>query len=152
MNKINYGILLTLLTLLSSFQLLVDEPFKQLFLTVEELPEGYKSTNEINCKSIQASILYEKPETYAMLIGKVKSKSFQSFKSKKDSGSILYLEFEEAFDKTGFLEGLLWGGNKPTSEHPEEYQVKDNILIIWSLSKKSEIKNISKKKVLNVWK
>ncbi len=149
MNKIHFCILTILL---SSFQLLLDEPFEQFQLTSEELPEGYNSTNELNCKSIQANILFDKPDMYAMLIGKVKYKSFQSFKSKKDSGSILYFEFEEPFEQTGFLEGLLWGGSKPTSEHPEEYEVKDNILIIWSLRKKSQIKTLSKSKIQKAWK
>lgn len=152
MRKISFYAIVFSLTLLSSFRSPTNEPFGQLFLTSEELPEGYKITDDINCKSIQASIIFEKPETYAMLIGNVKSKSFQSFKSKKDSGSILYFEFEEPFDKTGFLEGLLWGGGKPTSAHPEEYLVKDNLLIIWSLSKKSAIKRLSKSKIEKSWK
>lgn len=152
MNKSHFCVLITLFAVLTSFQALQDDPFAKLLLTDEELPAGYKATNRTECKSIQAGILYENPETYAMLIGKVKNKSFQSFKSKKDSGSILYFEFEKPFEQTGFLEGLLWGGSKPTLEHPEEYQVKDNILIIWSFDKKSEIKSLSRNKVQNAWK
>ena len=101
-------------------------------------------------KSIQAGTFYEQTDMYESLIGKIKNKTFQSYESKDDKGAIYYYEFEENFDRQDFLEGLLWGGKKPTKAHPEEIFVKDNILVIWSFADKSELKKISKDKVTSL--
>ena len=116
-------------------------------LGAKEIPEGYTATEVNNCISIQACTLYDNPELYGMLIGKLKTKQIQNFDSKKDKGSIMYFEFEDGFKGEGFLDGLLWGGNKPTKEHPEEYYAKGNFLIIWSFKKGSIITKISRDKV-----
>ena len=89
---------------------------------------------------------------YGMLIGKLKSKTIQNFDNKKDKGCIMYFEFEDGFKGDGFLGGLLWGGDKPTKEHPEQYYAKGNFLIIWSFKKGSPIIKISKDKILTVLK
>jgi hypothetical protein len=112
-----------------------------------EIPEGYTLTKKNNCISIQACIFYDNPGIYGDLIGKLKSKQIQNFDSKKDKGSIMYFEFEDGFKGEGFLGGLLWGGDKPTKEHPEEYYAKGNFLIIWSFIKGSLMATTSKNKV-----
>jgi hypothetical protein len=120
-------------------------------LSNTEIPVSYKTTGELLCKSIQAKILYDKPELYSSMMGDVKRKDFQSFKSDSDEGSILYIEYEKNIEGwDGFLSGLLWGGNKPTKEHPEEYVIRNNILVIWSFQKKSIIKALSKAKVSSI--
>ena len=124
----------------------------KLKLTDSEVPEKYKSTDKMLYKSIQAGTFYEQTDLYESFIGKIKNKEFQSYESKDDKGAIYYYEFEKDFTQEGFLEGLLWGGKKPTKAHPEEYFVKDNILIIWSFADKSEIKKISKDKVVELLK
>ena len=124
----------------------------KLKLTDSEVPEKYKSTDKMLYKSIQAGTFYEQTDLYESFIGKIKNKEFQSYESKDDKGAIYYYEFENDFIQEGFLEGLLWGGKKPTKAHPEEYFVKDNILIIWSFVDKSEIKKISKDKVVELLK
>ena len=113
----------------------------------KEIPEGYSLTKENNCISIQACTFYDNPEMYETLIGKLKSKQIQNFDSKKDKGSIMYFEFENGFKGEGFLGGLLWGGDKPTKEHPEEYFAKGNFLIIWSFKKGSVVTKASKDKI-----
>jgi hypothetical protein len=113
-----------------------------------EVPEWYKPTDEMHFKSIQAGTFYEQTDIYESLIGKIKSKDFQSYASKEDKGTIFYFEFEKNFDQQGFLEGLIWGGKKPTKSHPEEYIFKDKILVIWSFVEKSELKEISKEKIV----
>jgi hypothetical protein len=118
-----------------------------LLLTDIEIPESYSFTNDNNCISIQACTFYDNPGMYEMLIGKLKTKKVQNFYSKKDKGSIMYFEFEEAFKGEGFLGGLLWGGTKPTKEHPEEYYTKGNFLVIWSFKKGSVVTKVSKDKV-----
>jgi hypothetical protein len=126
----------------------VSEVFRALKLTKMDLPQGYNLSTEMNCKSMQAALFYDSYESlYTDLIGKLKSKEFQSVSNEQDNGSILYFEFEKEFTQTGFLEGLLWGGEKPVREHPEEYYANGNILIIWSTSNISLIKERSKKKI-----
>ena len=119
-------------------------------LSDQEIPEGYSLTKENNCISIQACTFYENPEMYEALIGKLKSKQIQNFDSKKDKGSIMYFEFEDGFKGEGFLGPLLWGGDKPTKEHPEEYYAKGNFLIIWSFKKGSVITKTSKDKIESI--
>jgi hypothetical protein len=130
--------------------LLVDlsaQSIDSLKLTKNDLPKEYSFTNTSNCISIQACIFYDKPEIYESIIGKIKRKDVQNFESKKDNGSIMYFEFEKDFEQTGFLEGLLWGGDKPTKEHPEKYKVYKNILIIWSFNNGSPLEKISENKI-----
>jgi hypothetical protein len=136
-----------LLLLFITSSTLFAQNFDKLMLTENEIPNEYKLTKESKCISIQACTFYENPGMYSVLIGNVKSKEIQNFENKKDSGSIMYFEFEKDFEMQGFLEGLLWGGKKSTKEHPEEFFVWKNILIIWSFSQNSELKKISKEKI-----
>jgi hypothetical protein len=123
------------------------QTFEKIKLTENEIPTEYKPTNESQCISIQACTFYESPDMYEAIIGKLKSKDIQNFENKKDSGSIMYFEFEKKFEMESFLKGLLWGGNKATREHPEQIFVKDKILIIYSFPLKSSLVEVSKKKV-----
>lgn len=140
------------LALLALTTLTIDSIFGQgldiLKLTTTEVPEAYKPTEEMLYKSVQAASFYNQTDLYKSFLGKIKNKEFQSYNSKNDKGVIFYYEFEKDFEQTGFLEGLLWGGRKPTKAHPEEYFVKDNILVIWSFAAKSELKKISKDKIM----
>lgn len=144
-----------------SFKKFLDnEKFKKLFnhqpptLTIDnfkitnaELPADYSFTENSNCISIQTCMLYDNPEIYQRMIGKVKHKDIQNIENIKDKGSIIYFEFEDEFKQQGFLEGLLWGGAKPTKEHPETYVSKSKYLIIWSLKNNSQIKSLSENKI-----
>lgn len=141
-------LIFTTLTFYSTFGQRLDK----LKLTDTEVPEKYKSTDKMLYKSIQAGTFYEQTDLYESFIGKIKNKEFQSFESKDDKGAIYYYEFEGTFTQKGFLEGLLWGGKKPSKAHPEEYFVKDNILVIWSFADKSELKKISKDKITTLLK
>lgn len=139
-----------LMILVSHFAL--GQGIENLKLTTSEVPEKYKQTDKMLYKSIQAGTFYGTADLYESIIGKLKNKTFQSYESKDDKGAIYYYEFTENFKQQGFLEGLIWGGKKPTKAHPEEYFVKDNILIIWSLSDNSELKKISKGKIMTLLK
>lgn len=116
-------------------------------ITDNELPKGYSFSKNINCKSIQAATFYDSPGIYESIIGKVKRKDIQNFESKNDNGSIMYFEFDGDFKGDGFLDGLLWGGDKPTKEHPEKYIAKKNILVIWSFNNGSQVEKISEDKI-----
>jgi hypothetical protein len=139
----------TLLLVISilGFSAASAQVFEKYKLLPAEIPAKYKASEEMLYKSIQPEIFYDNPDLYQGILGKVKSKDFQSFDGKGDQGTVLFFEYEDKVKGEGFLEGLLWGGSKPTKEHPEEYLIKDNILIIWSFEKKSEIKNISRQKI-----
>ncbi|QBN17493.1 hypothetical protein [Flavobacterium nackdongense] len=123
------------------------QTWEKIKLAENEIPAEYKLTNESQCISIQACTFYKRPDMYESFIGKLKSKDIQNFENKKDSGSIMYFEFEEKFEMESFLKGLLWGGNKATREHPEQIYVKDKILIIYSFPLKSSLVEVSKKKL-----
>ena len=140
--------LLTLLTFAFFLSIKSDgQSIDSLLLSDKEIPAGYTSTNENNCISIQACTFYKDPGMYGVLIGKLKTKKIQNLDNKKDKGSIMYFEFEDGFKREEFLGGLLWGGDKPTKEHPEEFYSKGNFLVIWSFRKGSLIKTVSKEKV-----
>lgn len=123
------------------------QTFEKIKLTENEISSEYKLTNEPQCISIQACTFYDSPDLYEAIIGNLKSKDIQNFENKKDSGSVMYFEFEKKFEMESFLKGLLWGGNKATKEHPEQFLVKDNLLIIYSFPLKSNLVEVSKKKV-----
>jgi len=140
-------ILTILILTILAFYTASGQGLNKLKLTDTDVPKKYTATDKMLYKSIQAGTFYEQTELYESLIGKLKNKEFQSYESRDDEGVIYYYEFEDDFTQEGFLEGLLWGGKKPSKAHPEEYFVKDNILVIWSFSAKSELKKISKDKI-----
>lgn len=127
---------------------LFSQTIADLKLKSKEIPKTYILSDGNNCVSIQACTFYNDIETYSNIVGKVKSKAIQSFKSKTDSGSVMYFEFEHTFKGDRFLQGLLWGKNgQPSDEHPEEYLAKGKFLIIWSFHPDSIIKEKSEAKV-----
>lgn len=134
------------------FLLLTSSLFSQtiadLKLKTKEIPKSYTLSDGHNCVSIQACTFYNDVATYNNIVGTVKSKQIQSFKSKTDSGTIMYFEFENRFKGDSFLQGLLWGRDKePTDAHPEEYLAKGKFLIIWSFHPDSAIKEKSEAKI-----
>ena len=127
---------------------LFSQTIADLKLKSKEIPKTYILSDGNNCVSIQACTFYNDIETYSNIVGKVKSKAIQSFKSKTDSGSVMYFEFEHTFKGDRFLQGLLWGKNgQPSDEHPEEYLAKGKFLIIWSFHPDSVIKEKSEAKI-----
>ncbi|MBZ4042632.1 MULTISPECIES: hypothetical protein [Flavobacterium] len=127
---------------------LFSQTIAELKLKPKEIPKGYTLSDGNNCVSVQACTFYNDIETYSNIVGKVKSKAMQSFKSRPDSGSIMYFEFEHVFKGERFLQGLLWGkGGQPTDEHPEEYIVKGKFLIVWSFHPDSPVREKSEAKI-----
>ena len=125
-----------------------SQKIEKIKLTELEIPKEYKLTENSQCKSIQANLLFKNPEMYEMIYGKIKSKEIQNFESSQDSGSILYLKFENDFENENFIKGLIWGkSKKPTNGNPEEIFIKKNTVIIWSFEKESLLKELSKKKI-----
>lgn len=134
------------------FLLLTTNLFSQtiadLKLKAKEIPKSYALNDGNICITPQACTFYNDIETYANIVGTVKSKAIQSFKSNGDRGSIMYFEFEHTFKGERFLQGLLWGKNgQPSDEHPEEYLAKGKFLIIWSFHPDSPVKEKSETKI-----
>lgn len=127
---------------------LFSQTIADLKLKPKEIPKAYTFSDGNICVTPQACSFYNDIETYSTIVGTVKSKAIQSFRSKGDRGSIMYFEFEHVFKGERFLQGLLWGKEgQPTDEHPEEYLVKGKFLIIWSLKSESPLKEKSETKV-----
>ncbi len=127
---------------------LFSQTIADLKLKPKEIPKSYVLSDGHVCVSGQACNFYNDVATYNNIVGTVKSKEIQSFKSKTDSGSIMYFEFENRFKGDAFLQGLLWGRDKePTDAHPEEYLAKGKFLIIWSFHPDSSIKEKSEAKI-----
>ena len=136
------AVLLLLTTTLFS-QTIADLKLKQ-----KEIPKGYTLNDGNICITPQACTFYNDIETYSNIVGTLKSKSIQSFKSKTDRGSIMYFEFEHTFKGDRFLQGLLWGKEgQPTDERPEEYLAKGKFLVIWSFRPDSTLKEKSETKI-----
>ncbi|MBZ4034347.1 hypothetical protein K6T82_06200 [Flavobacterium sp. 17A] len=135
--------LLLLFTINSFSQTIAD-----LKLKPKEVPKNYIPSDGNICITPQACSFYNDIETYSNIVGTVKSKAIQSFKSKTDRGSIMYFEFDHVFKGDRFLQGLLWGkAGEPTVEHPEEYLAKGKFLVIWSLKAESPLKEKSEAKI-----
>ncbi|WP_394773410.1 hypothetical protein [Flavobacterium sp.] len=141
--KITISLLFLLLTTNMFSQTIAD-----LKLKPKEIPKTYTLNDGNICVTVQACNFYTDIETYSTIVGTVKNKAIQSFKSKTDRGSIMYFEFEHTFKGDRFLQGLLWGKDgQPTDEHPEEYLAKGKFLVIWSLRPESTIKEKSETKI-----
>ena len=142
--KITLSTLFLLLTINSFSQTIAD-----LKLKPKEIPKGGYMVSDGNiCITPQVCTFYNDIETYSNIVGTVKSKAIQSFKSKADRGSIMYFEFDHVFKGDRFLQGLLWGKDgQPTDEHPEEYVVKGKFLIIWSFKPDSPVREKSEAKI-----
>lgn len=124
-----------------------SQTIADLKLKAKEIPKSYTLSDGNICITPQACTFYDDIETYSNIVGTVKSKTIQSFKSKNDSGSIMYFEFEHTFKGEAFLQGLLWGkAGEPTYERPEEYVANGKFLIIWSFRPDSAIKEKSENK------
>ncbi|MEN2402339.1 hypothetical protein GKZ90_0021295 [Flavobacterium sp. MC2016-06] len=143
---ISLSALLLLLTT-NIFSQTIDD----LKLKTKEIPKSYTLNNGNICISPQACTFYNDIQTYSNIVGTLKSKQIQNFKSKGDSGSIMYFEFEQRFKGERFLQGMLWGKDgQPSDEHPEEYVTKGKFLIIWSFHPDSPIKEKSETKIETV--
>jgi len=127
---------------------LFSQTLADLKLKPKEIPKGYTLNDGNICITPQACTFYNDIETYASIVGTLKSKSIQNFKSKTDRGSVMYFEFEHTFKGDRFLQGLLWGKDgQPTDEHPEEYLAKGKFLIIWNFHPNSALKEKSETKI-----
>ncbi len=123
-----------------------------ILLKTSDLPDGYKLTDKDLAITPQASSLYNDLSMYTMMFKlTVIDKNSQSIKSSKDKGTIFIYVFKEPADKfSGFVEGYIWGTDKPNDEHPDEIITKDNLMIVLSFKKDSKIKELYKAKIKEI--
>lgn len=139
------------LFLFSAADSLVAQQLDSLKLSPTEIPEGYQETSKREYKTPHAVSFYQQVELYESFVGKLKKKDMQSFNKKGDKGTIFYFEFESDFEGAAFLDGLLWGQEgKATARKPEEYFAIGRFLVIWSFDLKSELKEVSRRKITTV--
>lgn len=113
-------------------------------LTEKDVPVGYQFITRLKCQSSNVTALYKNIASFENELGKVVHTNFQTLKANKETGTILYFQFENAKDSKAFLDNYLWGNEgKPTIAHPEEYAAYGKFLVIWSTGLNSEIKKAS---------
>ena len=84
--------------------------------------------------SIQTNMLYEKPELYEQIMGKV-MKGHVNIKCASGLHSILYFKFNDlaaADTSYGFIKGLIWGEDGRSRRHPERIAKYANIITIFA--------------------
>jgi hypothetical protein len=92
------------------------QKIQKMKLTDAEVPAGYKASPKMLCKSVQAASFYEQTDIYENMLGTVKNKEYQSFESKGDKGTILYLEYEEDFAGEAFFSRTALGRRQQTDQ------------------------------------
>ena len=105
-----------------------------------DLPKGLELVDGARCVSVQATLLYETPAQHGIL-PEPKATLCQSFaQDGKTAGCLFAFEYatdvEEQTRK--FVTGLLWGGDGPSAEHPEQMVIRGPFLIVVSFPKGSK--------------
>lgn len=116
--------------------------FDKLRLTSHDIENMATFSNELHLYSMQTSLLYKNPEISGVILPKCIAKEYQSVSDGVNKGSILYFKFDSNLDGSarGYLTGLLYGeSGKPSSQHPEIIEVKNDMLIIYSFPYKSAL-------------
>lgn len=87
--------------------------------------------------TIQTQLLFDKPEMYEQIMGKVE-KGYINLKCESGVSSIIYLKLtDSAAAKSGyeFLKGLIWGEEGRSRRHPERLAKYGNIIALFSSEK-----------------
>jgi hypothetical protein len=111
-----------------------------LTVAAKELPKGLALVEGEHCVSVQASTLFKSPEQSGILPKPVAT-SCQSFaKGKETPGSLLVLQYDEPLPEgsRGFVQGLIWGEEGPTAQHPEEIFFSGDFMIVLSFPNGSQ--------------
>jgi tetratricopeptide (TPR) repeat protein len=104
----------------------------QVQLSKEALAQGMTLGNEPRCTSTQAEVFFEMPDLNGVVPAPA-AKAAQSLISEAgQASSILYFQYPGPVpaEVYAMLQPLLWGGDRPTQEHPEEIVRVANMLLI----------------------
>jgi hypothetical protein len=124
--------------------------FDKLKLASGDIENVATFSEELHLYSMQTTILYNNPETYSGIMPKCIAKEYQSVSDGNNEGSILYFRFDSNIEgkAIGFLTGLLYGeSEKPSRDHPEIIEVKNDKMIIYSFPYKNSLSEIVQKLV-----
>lgn len=137
---------------LNKFTSIPELPLDSIRLYKNDLPTNYSFSKDVFFPDMQTAILYNEPDIYHEIIGGVSiaKKASQSFVGPNgDQGSIFYIYFTGALYSQAkeFLSPLLWGSASPTSDHPEEFFVTKNTIIIWGFTPESPLKKVAQQKL-----
>ncbi|MBL7959007.1 hypothetical protein JNL27_02090 [bacterium] len=129
---------------------------KQVILSGDDLLTGYKFATEMQADPEARYVFnfYNGILVHAVQLGSVVEKSFQSIDGPgRDSGTIMYFEFDRVLDASTYtyLKRVFWGKKMtPSSSNSPEFFMSSNTLIVWCLPMQSEIKERSQKKLFEL--
>lgn len=114
-----------------------------------ELPDAVLGKDLI-AKSIQVQYFFLRPGTYETVLPPLAEKEIQSLETKSDRGAIMFFryagEIESAKD---FLTRLFYGpAGEPSADHPEEFVLRNDTLVIFCFEKGSALGAEAKKRVM----
>lgn len=120
-----------------------------LFFKEGELP-GTIVGKDLIAKSIQVQYFFLRPDTYSAVLPPLAEKDIQSLKSNNSNGSIMIFRYESEIESAkSFLTGLFYGNSgTPSPDHPEEFILKGDIMVIFCFEKESALGAEAKKRVL----
>ena len=107
-------------------------------LTPAETPKGCSAIDGKYPTDIQTAILYDRYDVYKETLPPLSGKGAQSFLCGRDKGTVYYFEYSSSADREragNFVRGLLWGGDHPSADHPEQIENAQNLLLILSFKK-----------------
>ena len=115
---------------------------QNLLLTKSDIGGKAVLDKKLICKTFQVQVYYTNPEAYGMLLPSLQEKEIQSVEKGSDSGSVMYFRFGENIEEyRGFFTGLFYGDSRgPSVEHPEEFIIAGDIMIIFCFPGDSKLK------------
>lgn len=111
---------------------------------------GAELGKNLIAKSIQVQYFFLRPDTYSVMLPPLAEKDIQSIETKTGRGSVMFFRYEgEAESMKGFLTGLFYGpSGAPSADHPEEFIVRNDMLIIFCFEKNSALGSEVKKRII----
>jgi hypothetical protein len=103
-----------------------------------EIPKECEAIDGKYPTDLQTQILYERYDMYKQLLPPLAGKQAKSFKCGRQKGTIFYFECANVADRVeaeGGVRRLLWGEDHSTSEHPEQIEHAENLLLVISFGK-----------------
>jgi hypothetical protein len=120
-----------------------------LLLNEGDIP-GATLGKELIAKSIQVQYFFLQPDAYSAMLPPLIEKDIQSVQTAREQGSVMFFRYERNIeDIKGFFTGLFYGEAKaPFDEHPEEFIIHNDTMIIFCFERKSVLGPDVKKKIL----
>ena len=105
---------------------------------------------DLICKSIQVQFYFLRPDAYSQLMPPVLEKEIQSVERDGDRGSIMFFRYGGDIENMkGFFTGLFYGPDgAPSEDHPEEFIISRDLLVIFGFERNSALRKELKSIVL----